>query len=166
MNLKNILSIIIRLYGLFLLLQVPIATMSAISVFAVENSQFVKNPTLYKFANIAYPFLFLFISYVLIKKADSIANYLVLNTNSNIINSDKSVSEQYNLYFWITLLGIYFFVTSITDIIREIIRSPIMAGDWYTWSIVIAKGIVLLASYFFIFKSKQVEEFIKFKAQT
>ena len=48
MDKKKLIEIAVRIYALYLLIQIPIALWAIVSVFAVDTSQFVINPFLYK----------------------------------------------------------------------------------------------------------------------
>ena len=101
---------------------------------------------------------------ILLIKASFISKAIVGKREEGARDYENSL-QQSNLSFWITLLGLYFLVTYVSSMIEELIRIPIMAADHYTWSIVVAKGIVIGIGVFMTFRSKRLAELILKKLQ-
>lgn len=159
MNKKNIVEIVIRIYALYLLVMIPMSIWGIISVFSMDNSQFIKNPALYKFSSIVYPFLYFIISMFLLSKAENIAQFIVGRGESKTKSTEKTLPYT-QLSFWITLLGLYFFITSISTLISELIRMSSFLDDSFIWSIIISKGIVIIIACYMTFSSQKVESLI------
>jgi hypothetical protein len=142
MNKRSIIEIAIRIYALYLITQVPMVLWGIVPVFAMDTSNFVTNPGLYRIWAIVNPFLYLFISLILLIKAPFISNVIVGKQEEDTRGHESSL-QQSHLSFWITLLGLYFLITYVFSMIAELVKIPIMAGDHYMWSIVVANGIVI-----------------------
>jgi len=159
MTKRHIIEIAIRIYALYLLVQIPMSVWGIGSVFLMDYSQLVKDPLLYKAWAIVSPFLYFLISMFLLLKAENISKFIV-GRHEIKTESDERFPPYSELSFWITLLGIYFLVTSISSIIAELIRTPIYVRDNYMWSIIIPKSIMIVAAYYMTFKSQKVADFI------
>jgi hypothetical protein len=164
MNKRSIIEIAIRIYALYLIIQVPLLLWGIVSVFSTDISNFVTNPELYRIWAIILPFLYLLISLILLLKAPFISKAMVGKQEDDTRGYGNSL-QQSNLSFWITLLGLYFLVTYVSSMIEELIRIPIMAVGHYMWSIIVAKGIVVGVAVFMTFRSKRVAELILRKSQ-
>ena len=55
MNKKTFIEIAIRVYALYLLVQIPFALRGIVSAFSMDQSKFVLNPTLYKIYALVVP---------------------------------------------------------------------------------------------------------------
>ena len=164
MNKRSIIEIAIRIYALYLIIQVPMLLWGIVSVFSMDTPKFIINPELYRIWAIVNPFLYLLISLILLVKAPFISKAIVGKQEEDIKGYENSL-QQSNLSFWITLVGLYFLVTYVSSMIEELIRIPIMTGNHYMWSIVVAKGIVIGVAGFMTFRSKRVAELILRRSQ-
>ena len=164
MNKRSIIEIAIRIYALYLIIQVPMLVWGIVSVFSMDTSKFVTNPELYRIWVIVNPFLYLLISLILLIKAPLISEVIVGKQQEDPRGHESSL-QQSNLSFWITLLGVYFLVTYVSSMIEEMVRIPIMAGGHYMWSIIVAKGIVIGVAVVMTFRSKRVADLIWRKSQ-
>jgi hypothetical protein len=159
MNKRSIIEIVIRIYALYLIIQVPMLLWGIVSVFSMDTSKFFTNPELYRIWGIVNPFVYLLISLILLVKAPFISKAIVGKQEEDTRGYENPL-QQSNLSFWITLLGLYFLVTYVSSMIEDLIRIPITVGDHYIWSIIVAKGIVIGGSVFMTFRSKRVAELI------
>ena len=164
MSKRSIIEIAIRIYALYLIIQVPLLLWGVVSVFSTDISKFVTSPELYRIWAIVNPFLYLLISLTLLVKASFISKALVGKQEEDTKGYENNL-QQSNLPFWITLLGLYFLVTYISSMIEELTRIPITFGGYYVWSIIVAKGIVIGVAVFMTFRSKRVAELILRKSQ-
>ena len=146
MSKKKAIEIAVRIYALYLLVQIPMALLGILPVFSLDNSKFIVNPALYRTWAIFNPFLYLLISLVLLAKAQLISRAIVGKEQENDTTLHETSPRHYQLSFWMTLLGLYLLVTYVSSIIRELMRTPIMASDHYMWSIVVPEGMVIVAA--------------------
>ncbi|MCP4632014.1 MAG: hypothetical protein GY855_03735 [candidate division Zixibacteria bacterium] len=166
MNKKVLIETAIRIYALYILVEIPMALWGLVTVFAVDQTQFIINPLLYQTWAIVCPFLYLIVSLLLLFKAESIARAIAGKNDEENNSLRENISKDSNLAIWITLLGIYLLVTHFSSAIGELIRSPITSIDHYTWSVLVSKGIVIAASFFMTFHSKKVEDIILKRSKT
>ena len=165
MDKEKIIEIAARIYGLYLLAKIPLALWGLISVFAMNQDQFVKNPLLYKTWATINPVLYLIIAIFLILKAEYISK-LIVGKSKGIENSSDPGQTYMQLSFWITLLGLYFVIESSASLIRNIIMHPSSWGSRYDWSIIISYGIQFILSLYMVFRSKKVENIILIKCKS
>ncbi len=164
MNKRSIMEIVIRIYALYLLIQVPMLLWGVVSVFSMDTSKFFTNPQLYRIWAMVSPILYLLISLILLIKAAFISKAIVGRQEEDAADYESGLQKS-NHSFWITLLGLYFLVTYVSSMIEELIRIPITVGGHYMWSIIVAKGIVIGVGVFMTFRSKRVAELIWRKSQ-
>ena len=160
MEKKKIIEIVSRVYGLYLLVQLPLALTGLIAVFSLEQAEFVKYPVLYRSWAVISPILYLIIASILISKADYISNLVVGKSDVRSENIPDTRHAHTKLSFWITLLGLYFLITSFSSMVRDLIRHPLYSGDSFAWSLLLSQGLIFLASIYMVFRSKQLESFI------
>ncbi len=157
MNTKKAIEIASRIYGLYLLIQIPLALLGLLSAYAVDNEQFFKNPILYRVWATMLPLLYIIIATFLISKAKLIAK-IVAGSESEIANQKDTNSPSHTrLSFWIILLGIYFLISSGSKLIQSIVGQPIQLNNSYLWALVLSQGSVALLSLFLILKSEWLE---------
>jgi len=160
MTTKKAIEIASRIYGLYLLIQLPIALSGLFSVFAINNDQWVKNPMLYQIWAVLHPILYLIIALILILKAESIANLVAGKKQGKEITEEGNKPSHSQLSFWIILLGIYFLISSASKLIGDLVRHPLHWGDAYSWSILLSHGCILISSFVLILKSEWIESII------
>ena len=154
MKYQKILEIVIKTYAIYLLVNLPFSIAGTLSTFTIDNSQFVLNVPLYKTISICIPFIHIFIACLLLLKADRLSKYITGRVDQDIFGEDEN-QQSSRLYFWITLMGLYFMVTSFASLVMELIRIPMYSGSSYLWSVVISHSFILVVGYFFTFKSKK-----------
>ena len=160
MTTKKAIEIASRIYGLYLLIQLPMALTGLFTVFSINQDQFVRNPILYQTWAVLNPIVFTLIALVLIMKAELIANLIVGEKSDKSVTTENNAPVHSRLSFWFILLGLYFFIRSISKLVGDIVRHPLYQGDAYSWSILLANGCMLFLSCVLIFKSEWVESTI------
>lgn len=165
MDKKTIIEMVSRLYGLYLLVQLPLAFAGLMAVFSLDQAEFIKYPLLYKTWAVINPILYIVIASILISKAEYLSNLVVGKAYVRSEETPDTTQTHTKLSFWITLLGLYFLITSFSSIVRDIIRHPIYSGSSFAWSLLLSQGLILLASLCMIFRSKQLEGFILRKSK-
>lgn len=169
MQYRQLLEICIRGYGLYLLIQVPFTLLGITSVFTMDTSQFVKNPTLYNMSAIAAPIIHLALSFLLIRYAEILAKMATYNFKTTPSTDDEEVFQsgyKSKLSFCIIIIGLYFFAKSSTQIFSKLISLPITSLNIFWWDVLAMYGFVFVLSLIFVFKSNQITEFIFNRSQT
>jgi hypothetical protein len=164
MDKRKFIEIASRIYGLYLLIQIPLALSALLSVFSIDHGQFVKNPFLYKSFAVMHPVIYLAIAICLIFKAEYISK-IIAGKSTNDDNEAKPNQSHMSLSFWITLLGLYFLIDSSSSFIRDIIRHPPRWGDSYPWSIIISHGMIFCTSIYMILRSNRIEQYLQMKSK-
>ena len=160
MEKKRIIEIVARIYGLYLLVQLPITLAALIAVFSLDQAEFIKYPILYKSWAVISPIIYLIIASILISKAEYISNIVTGKSGARSERKLDINQAHTELSFWITLLGLYFLITSFSSLVRDLIRHPLNSGDNFAWSLLVSQGLIFLASLYMVFRGKQLEGFI------
>ena len=163
MGIRKAVEIGIRIYGIYLLVQIPLSLWGIVFSFGANLEQFARNPRLYIIWSVVAPFLYLGIAIILILKAESISKIVTRETSEPSKDQQVELSH-YQLSFWITLLGINLLVTYVSKMLGNIMRTPLTIPDFFTASIVLPQGIVIGISLYMIFRSKNVERYINKKS--
>ncbi|MCD4759430.1 hypothetical protein K8R33_00910 [archaeon] len=156
MTTKKAIEIASRVYGLYLLIQIPFALAGLISVFAIKQDEFLKNPLLYKIWAFIHPVFYLIVAILLISKAEKISNFIAGKSKENS-KAGEGLSNFSQLSFWLILLGVYFFITSTSSLIRDFFRFPISSGDSFIWSILLSHGFNIIVGILLITKTEWIE---------
>jgi len=164
MNSQKAIEIASRIYGLYLLVQIPFSLSGLLSVFAVNQAEFIKNPLLYKVWAILHPLFYIIVAIILISKAEKISNF-VAKKSKETTQTKENGPNYYSLSFWLILLGIYFFIDSTSSLIRDLIRYPLHWGDSYSWSVLLSHGFTIITGCFLIFKTEWIESKIITKTE-
>ena len=136
-----------------------------LSAFGLDNDQFVKYPALYQAWAIIAPLLYLLMAYILISKAEYISTLVVKKDDNSRINNPNYYPLHSQLSFWITLLGLYFIITSASQVAKNVISYPLHLGDSFIMSLFASQGLILFAGLYMTFRSKKVEAFIQKKSK-
>lgn len=164
MNKRKVVEIAARIYGLYLLTQLPMVLAGILPAFSLDNEKFVKHPSVYQAWALIAPLLYLLIAYILISKSISISKVIAGKEYNSITKQKDEILPHSQLSFWVTLLGLYFIVTSASQIVKNIISYPIYAGDSFTLGLFASQGLILFAGLYMTFRSKKVEAFIQKKS--
>lgn len=169
MKKRSVLEIIVVCFGLYCLV-VSIQYLPVIGVMfaAGEMSEYITSMLLYRFFQLLVPVVSLAVSFVFLTKTQAIVSFLESRTltTSESVNSPSASGR---MSFWITLLGLYYLVSSASRLLSIIPRffldysgAPFLVefiGPEF-WS----ELITLIISVFLIRKSRRIESFIQKKA--
>ena len=160
MSKKNIFEIGLRLFGIYLLFQVPLALLGIGMAFAHDVSKFFTNIFLYRLVVILSPLFLLVMSWLLLFRAPSIASFFIKGDEPDKEQPAPSGSI-YSLSFWIILIGLFYLVSSSSSFIGELVKFPITVPTWYSVSSILSHALALFFAVTFIFRSNKVVELIK-----
>ena len=160
MNKKNIFEIGLRLFGLYLLFQIPFAFLGIGMAFAQDTSQFITNVPLYKIVVIMTPVIYLIFSFLFLFKAPALTTFFVRSTELDDNQSIHCPSSYKHLPFWIIIIGLFYSISSFSSIIGELIKLPISSPKWYWWGSILSHALALVLAFIFIFRSNKVVELI------
>ena len=158
MTKKNVFEIGLRLFGLYLLFQVPFAFLGVGMAFAQDTTQFITNVTLYKLVVILTPVTYFIFSFVFLFKAPALTTFFVKNTELDDNQSTHCPSVYKHLPFWVIIIGLFYSISSFSSIIDELIKLPISSPKWYFWGSILSHTVALLLAFIFIFRSNKVVE--------
>jgi len=161
MSKRDIFEIGFRMFGLYMLFQVPFHLLNVGLAFAHDSTQFYTNIFLYRFVIILAPLMLLVLSLLFIFKGASLAAFFTTDVKANTTSADSDSSAYNHLPFWVVLIGLFYIISSASSFIGDIIKLPGGSPSWYWWGSVISHGVTGALALMFIFRSKKVVEIIK-----
>jgi hypothetical protein len=166
---RNIFELVLKVFGIYLItVFIRTIPMILMQCFMELPPDVFPNPRAYHMLNILHSVLPLAVAYLFLFKGEPIANCLV-KQRDQLPDAGTAEPVFATLWFWITIIGVYFFASSAPAVIGFIIEN---AGDFATkpsgyvtvshigrgfWS----RCFTLLFSLILIFKSKSVERLIQ-----
>ena len=161
MTKQNILEIVVKAFGLYCLIQVIRSAPGVLIAITLDQSEFVANRGPYASLMALYPLLHLILAYIFLKKSD-----IVLKIFGSA-KSDPSVSiaeldEERPIYaklsFWITIIGLYYFVSSTSVMVSWLVKFAIKQGDgmYLVHDSFLPQALIFALSIIFIFRSENV----------
>ena len=121
MTKHNVLEIVIKSFGLYCLIQFIRSAPAVASAITLDQPGFVSNRALYASLMCLYPLLHLILSYIFLRKSQVIMKLFgSFNSESKIPTTDSNEPQTIyaKLSFWITIIGLYYFVSSVVPILH------------------------------------------------
>lgn len=160
MSKKNLFETGLRLLGIYLLLQVPLASLRIGMAFAHDVSEYFNHVLLYRSVVILSPLFLILMSSVLLFKASSIATFFI--SDNNPVKQEPAPSGSiYTLSFWIILIGLFYLISSITKIISELMQFSVTFPAWLAWGSIFSQALMLFFAVAFIFRSNKIAGLIQ-----
>ena len=168
MTKENVLEIIAKTFGLYCLIQFVRSTI-AVSGAIVMEPGFVINRALYVSLISLVPLLYLVLSYVFLKKSQIIMKIIGVNDAEHQIAESESGQAQpvyAKLSFWVVLIGLYYFVSSVSALVSYIgtLAIKLEKGMFLIHDPVLPQAFIFILSLVFIFRSEKVVDFIERKS--
>jgi len=161
MSKRDIFEIGFRLFGLYLLFQVPFHLLNVGLAFAHDPTKFYTNIFLYRFVIVLAPLMLLVLSLLFIFKGAALAAFFTPGDKTNIASTDSGHSVFSRLPFWIVLIGLFYIISSASSFIGDIIKLPAGSPSWYWWGSAVSHAVTGALALIFIFRSNKVVEIIK-----
>lgn len=165
MTKSEIWELVIKIFGLYCLLALFMAIPMVGTALAMNKPDFFTNRTLYVLLWFLHPLILFILAYLFLKKTNFFVNLLV----PHVVESSPRAEETFPLYarlsFWIIIIGIYYFVSSASRILSELVTLSITQRGSYWWSIILSQAFTLILSLLFIFRSNRIERLIRLKSK-
>lgn len=167
MKTNQILQIVCITIGIYYVLAFFFGLVGMGMLFSMEDNEYLSKKTQVIWTIITL-LTMLLISYVFIFKNLTIVKFIKSKTKFENSEADNSTTHNKpNLSFWIIIVGLYYFVDSISTLLSQLpevlsLNAPFLSKlFWWNQT---GSGIVgLIFSLFFIFQSNRIESFIKSK---
>ena len=171
MSKLDVLEIVSKSFGLYCIVQTIKYIPAVIGAIVINQPEFITNKTLYIVSTLMYPIVFLLLSIVFILKTEWIVKILFSTSSLENIRQSKTNSDKPNyekLSFWITLIGVYYLLSSIAIVLYSLptIFIKLKEGWFFTHDPFLPKTIILILSLICIFKSERIERIITNKRST
>ena len=169
MTKQNGLEIVIKVFGLYCLIQFIRSTPAVASAIALDQTGFVSNRALYASLMCLYPLLHLVLSYIFLRKSQMVMKLFESNNSESILPSNDSNQLQpiyTKLSFWITIIGLYYFVSSVSVVVSRLGTIAINLGEgmYLAHDPLLPQAFIFILSIIFIFRSERVASYIKEKS--
>ncbi len=158
MKKRDLLEIGIKLLAIYNLIRF-LASIPVLGALLTQNSEHIINRPLHIIISCGLCLMYLIITLVLLSKATPIAKSLSGDAVSEEC-SPKNLSMDRHLSLGITLIGIYYFVSSASTLVSQIMLKNMDFSGSHWWIRTTSQLLILILSLIFIFKSGCVEKLI------
>lgn len=170
MTKQNILEIVVKTFGLYCLIQIIRSAPGVLSAITLDQSEFVTNQAFYASLMALYPLLHLILAYIFLKKSNIVLKMFGSGKSDSSLSTAELNEEQpiyAKLSFWITIIGLYYFVSSASIVVSRIGTLAIKLGEgmYLAHDPLLPQAFIFILSLLFIFRSENVANFIKNKSK-
>ena len=165
MRKRDVLEIIIKIFGLFCIVQFIRSMPATFGAILIAQPEFITNKPLYVISMSSYPIVFLLLSIIFIFKSSLISKYLLTESTPMSIREDQNEAEKpvySKLSFWIIIIGFFYLVSSTAAVLSGLptIFIKMKTGWFLTHDPFLTQALTFIISLFCVFRSEKVEEFI------
>jgi hypothetical protein len=169
MTKQNVLEIVIKAFGLYCLVQFIRSTPAVASAIALDQPGFVSNRALYASLMCLYPLLHLVLAYIFLKKSQMVIKLFGSNNAESLLplNDSNQLQPIYSKpSFWITIIGLYYFISSVSVVVSRLGTIAINLGEgmYLAHDPLLPQAFIFILSIIFIFRSERVASYIKEKS--
>ena len=171
MTKQNVIEIVTKAFGLYCLVQFIRSTPAVASAIALDQPGFVSNRALYASLMCLYPLLHLVLAYIFLKKSQMVIKLFGSNNAESLLplNDSNQLQPIYSkLSFWITIIGLYYFISSVSVVVSRLgtgtIAINLGEGIYLAHDPLLPQAFIFILSIIFIFRSERVASYIKEKS--
>jgi hypothetical protein len=162
MSKRDLLEVSIKVMGLYCLFSFlgSIIALGA-SLSSGLDSKFIENKmTFVSFLCLA-TLLYLGLAIVFVRWGRRIAEMLTQDSDTDHTAERTALPPHAHLYFWIRILGLYFFVFVIGHLVSDIAQAGIAMRSTFWWSRFLGEILQIGLSLVFIFQSQPIAKFVE-----
>ncbi|MFO7870569.1 MAG: hypothetical protein R6V03_03955 [Kiritimatiellia bacterium] len=163
MTKRDTFDLVIKAFGIWLMAMFVRTIPMTVIQFTVDTSEFIANRPAYLALNVTHSLLYFLVASLFLLKGHTIASLLV-RTNPQEANAGAEEPAYARLWFWITIIGLYHFLSSASALFGQLLRLTFDYSEYTTISLssrdLWPSVFMLSFSLVFIFKSKAIESFI------
>ena len=159
MNKRDALEVGIKILGLYSLLSVFGSIHVIISAYTAE-SKLIENRPVYVLFSLLVLFLYLAFAIILLWRGKLIAEKLTGPSTSSVAGEQPALPTHAKLEFWVRVLGVYFFLSSIGQLVATMAEAGITIRNAFWWSRLVGEAFKLGVSLAFVFKGDYVANLI------
>ena len=173
MTKRTIMEVVAIAFGFYCLISLIKSTPSVGMALVMKEPEFITNRLLYALLMSLFPLLNLILAYILLWKTRLIVNFFTSDDTSDDLDFSSKPAElsetQSNfadLSFWIKIIGLYYFVSSVSTVISRLGTLAIKLREGWFWAYdpLLPQAFIFTISLIFIFRSQRVAKFIRRKS--
>ena len=170
MTKQNTLEIVVKAFGLYCLIQIIRSVPGVLSAITLDQSEFVTNKAFYALLMALYPLLHLILAYIFLKKSNIVLKMFDSGKSDSSVSIAELNEEQpiyAKLSFWITIIGLYYFVSSASVVVSQLGAFAIKLGEGMhlLHDPLLPQALIFILSIVFIFRGENVANYIKNKSK-
>jgi hypothetical protein len=166
MSKRDVLEVAVKLVGLYAVFAFLQSIAWLAGIIASEDKQFVGSKTMYVSLACLAAVLYLVFAVAFLWRGRRIAEFLTQDSESSGIGERPAMPACARLGFWVRVLGLYFFVGGISEVVSAIAQAGITVRSPFGWSQVAGHVVQLAVSVVFIFRSERVSQFVERYAES
>ncbi|MDD5556110.1 MAG: hypothetical protein PHN82_02545 [bacterium] len=165
MSKRDILEIGIKLLGLYCVISFFSSIPGIGMAINTANSDFVSSPFLYIFMPCLLSCAYLILAIVFLAEGHAIANRFIKDVPSED-TATQNTSILTTLSFWMILIGIYYFISSVASLISTSAYLTRAQLGTYSFAKLLSQAVIFILSLLLIFKSKAIAKFITVRSKS
>jgi hypothetical protein len=161
MSKRDLLEVAIKVMGLYCLFSFLGSIVALGAGLSSVDSKFIENKTVFvSFLSLACS-LYLAFAIVFVCWGKSIAEILTQDSTVNRPAEQGPLPPHAHFYFWIRILGLYFFVSVVGQLVSDVTHAALTVRSMFWWSRLLGETIQIGLSLAFIFQSQRVAKFVE-----
>ncbi len=164
MNKRDFLEVAIKMMGLYTLFSF-IGSIIIAGAAMSSSDKFLENKTLYVLSCCLALVLYLVLALAFLWRGRRIAEMLTRNSEIDPSGERSALPPYARLCFWVRILGLYFFVAVVSDLVAAMAQAGVTIRSVFWWSTLVGETLQLALSVIFIFRSERVSEFVERHAE-
>jgi uncharacterized membrane protein required for colicin V production len=162
MSKRDALEIAVKIFALYCVVAFFASIPNAAMAFAADTGNLVTNRALFLFLSCLHPVLYLVLAIVFLSKGQAIAAALASGDSVSAAREEHEKFPPYTqLYFWITVIGLYYLVSASTSLASDLVRVTFAIRNTFWWMGVVSNAMTLAVALIFTLKSKKVAEYVE-----
>lgn len=165
MSKRDVLEVAVKLVGLYALFAFLQSITMLAGVIASADKQFVGSKTVFVSFICLASILYLVFAVAFLWRGRRIAELLTRDSEMSATGQRAVLPPYAPLGFWVRILGLYFFVGGVSELVSAIAEAGITERSPFWWSRLAGHVVQLAVSLAFIFRSERVSQFVERHAE-
>lgn len=161
MSKRDLLEVSIKVMGLYCLLSFLGSTITLGAGLSSTDSKFIENKTIFVSFLCLSTLLYLVFAIVFVRWGKSIAEMLTQDSNVDHPMERGTLPPHAHFYFWVRILGLYFFVFVVGHLVSDIAQAGIAMRSIFWRGRFLGEILQIGLSLAFIFQSQRVARFVE-----
>jgi hypothetical protein len=165
MNKRDVLEVAVKIMGLYALCSFFGSIVFVGGALSSAGSKFIENRTVYVLFSCLATVLYLVFAVAFLSRGRRIAEILTRDSDAAHPGERAVLPPHAHLYFWIRILGLYFFVAVSSELVSAIAQAGVTIRSAFWWTRLVGETLQLGLSLAFIFRSGRVARFVEEHAE-